>query len=175
MSNRQEVLDKKGAAVNTLVSDFNASDALFFTEYRGLEVKQLQTLRTKLRKNNAKCVVVKNTLIQRAFSQLSIDCPPDLVKGPTALVISTQDCPTIASTIHTFIKENELMVVKGGFLDGAFISANDVKDLSKLPSREVLLGQLVGGLKSTINRFVMSISSPIRGLVYSLEAIKNKK
>ena len=120
-------------------------------------------------------MVLKNTLIQRAFNDLDIECPPNLLSGPTALVVSKQDCPVIASKIYSFIKENDALVVKGGYLDGKFITLDDVKKLSKLPSRDVLIGQLVGGLKSTISRFVMSMSSPMRGLVYSLEAIKNQK
>ena len=114
-------------------------------------------------------------MIQRTFEGLNIDCPNELLSGPTALVVSKQDCPVVASKIYKFLKGNESLVVKGGYLDGAFISESEVKTLSKLPSRDVLIGQLVGGLKSTISRFVMSMSSPMRGLVYSLEAIKNQK
>ena len=175
MSLRDQVLSQKKDKVEALAEQFKLSDALFFTEYRGLSVEQLQELRQSLRENDAQYIVIKNTLIQRMFVNEGIDCPNELLKGPTAIVVSKQDCPLIASKIYSFLKKNESLVVKGGYLDGQFISVNDVKTLSKLPPRDVLIGQLVGGLKSTISRFVMSMSSPMRGLVYSLEAIKNQK
>ena len=175
MSLRDQVLSQKKVKVDALAEQFKLSDALFFTEYRGLSVEQIQELRQSLRENDAQYIVIKNTLIQRMFVNEGIDCPSELLKGPTAIVVSKQDCPLIASKIYSFLKTNESLVVKGGYLDGQFISVNDVKMLSKLPPRDVLIGQLVGGLKSTISRFVMSMSSPMRGLVYSLEAIKNQK
>ena len=175
MSMRDKVLNQKQSKINSLAVEFKNSDALFFTEYRGLTVQQIESFRHTLRESNANYFVIKNTLINRMFNEQNITCPAELLKGPTAVVVSKQDCPVIASKIYKFLKTNESLVVKGGYLDGEFISVDDVKVLSKLPPREVLIGQLVGGLKSTISRFVMSMSSPMRGLVYSLEAIKNQK
>ena len=175
MSLRDQVIEKKKNQVDELVKDFSESDAMFFTEYRGLTVSQLQEFRDSIRETNAKYKVIKNSLIKRMFDANNIECPDEYLKGPTALVISKQDCPKVASDMVKFLKANEAFVIKGGYLDGAFLSTNDVKALSKLPPREVLIGQLVGGLKSTISRFVMGVSSPMRGLVYSLEAIKNQK
>tara|TARA_A100001015_G_scaffold300936_1_gene387070 strand:- start:165 stop:692 length:528 start_codon:yes stop_codon:yes gene_type:complete len=175
MTVRDQVISQKKTKVDDLTEQFKSSDALFFTEYRGLSVQQLQEFRHSLRESNASYVVIKNTLIERMFNNEGVDYPKELLKGPTALVISKQDCPLIASKMYRFHKDNDALVVKGGYLDGQFLSINDVKMLSKLPSRDVLIGQLVGGLKSTISRFVMSMSSPMRGLVYSLEAIKNQK
>ncbi|MEK9726564.1 MAG: 50S ribosomal protein L10 [Candidatus Margulisiibacteriota bacterium] len=175
MSKREQVLLEKQQKIEHLSSELKESDAIFFTEYRGLTVGQLQEFRSSLREVDASYYVIKNTLIKRSFSSMNIQCPDDVFKGPTALIVSKQDCPVVASKLFKFLKANDAMVVKGGYLDGGFISQDDVKSLSKLPSRDVLIGQLVGGLKSTISRFVMGVGSPIRGLVYSLEAIKNKK
>jgi large subunit ribosomal protein L10 len=175
MSMREQVISNKQQKIDELNTSLNDSDAVFFTEYRGLTVGQLQEFRSSLRELNASYIVMKNSLIKRSFSDSDIECPDDVLTGPTALVISKQDCPVVASKVFSFLKANDALVVKGGYLEGGFISANDVKSLSKLPPREVLIGQLVGGLKSTISRFVMSMSSPLRGLVYSLDAIKNQK
>lgn len=175
MTVREEVLSRKKQKIENLTKEVEVSDALFFTEYRGLTVNQLEVLRGVLREGSASYFVMKNSLIQKTFDGLNIDCPKELLKGPTALVVSKQDCPVVASKMYKFLKENKSLVVKGGYLDGSFISESEVNALSKLPSRDVLIGQLVGGLKSTISRFVMSMSSPMRGLVYSLEAIKNQK
>ena len=174
MSNRDQVLLNKQQKIDGLTAELDKSDAVFFTEYRGLTVTQLQELRSSLRDVNAGYYVIKNSLIKLSVNEKDIQCPDEVLSGPTALVISKQDCPEVASKVYKFLKTNESLVVKGGYLDGAFITKDDVKSLSKLPSREVLLGQLVGGLKSTISRFVVGVGSPLRGLVYSLEAIKNK-
>ena len=172
---RDQVILEKQNKVDTLAQSLGESDAVFFTEYRGLTVSQLHEFRGSLREANASYLVMKNSLIKRSFKQVDIECPEEVLSGPTAIIVSKQDCPLVASKIYKFLKTNESLVVKGGYLDGGFISTNDVKSLSKLPSKEVLIGQFVGGLKSTISRFVMGVGSPLRGLVYSLEAIKNQK
>ena len=175
MSKREQMILEKQKKIDSLSESLSDSDAIFFTEYRGLTVNQLEEFRGTLREANASYLVMKNSLIKRSFEKMEISCPDNVLKGPTALIVSKQDCPLVASKIYKFLKTNESLVVKGGYLDGGFISTNDVKSLSKLPPKEVLIGQLVGGLKSTISRFVMGVGSPLRGLVYSLEAIKNKK
>lgn len=172
---RELVLKEKQKTVDELVEQIQGSDALFFTEYRGLSVSQLDELRGGIRESKGTYRIIKNSLIMRAFDQLNLTCPAEMTKGPTGLVISTEDCPVIASKLFKFVKANEVAVVKGGILEGAYISHDDVKALSKLPSREVLIGQFVGSLQSIIGRFVMGLSSPVRGLVYSLDAIKNQK
>ena len=175
MSMREQVILDKQNKVDALTQSLGESDAVFFTEYRGLSVNQLQEFRGSLREVDASYLVMKNSLIKRSFNKIDIKCPDEVLSGPTAIIVSKQDCPLVASKIYKFLKTNESLVVKGGYLDGGFISQKDVNSLSKLPSKEVLIGQFVGGLKSTISRFVMGVGSPIRGLVYSLEAIKNKK
>jgi large subunit ribosomal protein L10 len=175
MSKHEQIILDKQEKVDSLVNQIEQSDALFFTEYRGLTVTQLDQLRNKLRENGGSYKVIKNSLITRAFNQLKIECPESLAKGPTGLIISTKDCPTIASYLYKYKKDNEDIKVKGGLLDGSFLTESEVKVLSKLPPREVLLGQLVGGLNAIISRFILSISSPLRGVVYSLDAVKNQK
>ena len=176
MQTREEVIVQKQKTVETLVEKIKETDALFFADFRGLDVSQLQALRSELRDGEAVYKIVKNSLIQRAFNELSLSCPEEMLKGPTALVLSTKDCPSIASKLVKFIKANEAAAdIKGGILDGEYISASNVKALAKLPSKEMLIGQFVGGLQSIISRFVMSLSSPTRGLVYTLEQIKNNK
>ena len=175
MSIRQQNLNKKQSKIDSLTESLKTSDAIFFTEYRGLTVQQIELLRGTLREASASYFVMKNSLIKRVFSDMDIQCPDQVLKGPTAVVVSKQDCPVVASKVYSFLKKNDALIVKGGYLDGAFISTENVKALSKLPPKDVLIGQLVGGLKSTISRFVMGVGSPLRGLVYTLEAIKNKK
>lgn len=174
MSYRDEVLIKKKSKIDDLNRQLDESDAVFFTEYRGLTVSQMDTLRSSLRDVSASCIVMKNSLVKRAFSNAGIQCLDHVLKGPTAIIISTKDGPVVASKICKFQSSNDALVLKGGYLDGAFISQDDVKSLSKLPPRDVLMGQFVAGLKASLSRFVMSVNVPVR-LVYLLEAIKIKK
>lgn len=175
MPTREDVIKKKQVIVDGLIKNIEESDALFLTNYRGLTVTQVNDFRKSLRESGASFNVIKNTLTLRAFSSLNIQCPDDVAKGPTALVISKQDCSEVASKLVKFKKANDVVEIKGGILDGQFLSKDDVNALSKMPSRDVLIGTFVGTLKSTIDRFVMSLSSPMRGLVYSLDAISRQK
>ena len=114
MSLRNQVIENKEAQVTQLSNDFSESDAMFFTEYRGLTVTQLQEFRQTIRKSNAKYKVIKNSLIQRMFNSENVECPKELLKGPTALVISKQDCPKVASDMVKFLKSNEAFVIENG-------------------------------------------------------------
>ena len=87
MSLHDQVIEKKAATMAKLSDDIKESDALFFTEYRGLTVTQLDELRSSIRSDNATVKVMKNTLINRVFNELKIECPEHVLKGPTALVI----------------------------------------------------------------------------------------
>ena len=99
MSNREQTLLDKQTKIDGLSDQLNQSDAIFFTEYRGLNVGQIETLRSDLRELNASYFVMKNSLVKRTFSELKISCPDDVLTGPTGLVVSTQDCPAVASKI----------------------------------------------------------------------------
>lgn len=175
MPTREDVIKNKELIVDDLVSNIKESDALFITNYRGLTVTQIQEFRKSLRESGASYRVIKNTLTLRAFSSLNIECPEGVAKGPTAIVISKKDCSDVASKLVKFKKANDVVEIKGGILDGQFLTKDDVNALSKIPSKDVLIGTFVGTLKSTINRFVMSLSSPMRGLVYSLDSVSRQK
>ena len=135
----------KAAAVEELTASFRESSAAVLTEYRGLTVAELKELRRSLA-GNATYSVVKNTLSKIAAREAGLETLVPLLEGPSAIAFVTGDPVEVAKGLKNFTKEHPLLVVKGGVLDGATISADDIKKLADLESREVLLAKLAGGL-----------------------------
>lgn len=128
----------KAAAVAELAGQFRDSNAAVLTEYRGLTVAQLKTLRRSLGEN-AQYAVVKNTLTKIAANEAGINTLDDLFNGPTAVAFITGDPVESAKGLRDFAKDNPNLVIKGGVLDGKALSADEIKKLADLESREVLL------------------------------------
>ncbi|CAM5730491.1 Large ribosomal subunit protein uL10 OS=Streptomyces microflavus OX=1919 GN=rplJ PE=3 SV=1 [Streptomyces microflavus] len=130
----------KAAAVAELTDQFRSSNAAVLTEYRGLTVAQLKELRRSLGEN-AQYAVVKNTLTKIAANEAGIDTLDDLFSGPTAVAFVTGDPVESAKGLRDFAKDNPNLIIKGGVLDGKALSADEIKKLADLESREVLLFQ----------------------------------
>ncbi|UDY23965.1 50S ribosomal protein L10 [Nocardioides sp. Kera G14] len=139
----------RNAAVAEIVDEFNASDGAVLTEYRGLTVKELQTLRRSLGAN-ANYAVVKNTLTQIAAQQAGIEGLDDYLAGPTAVAFIKGDAVEVAKGLRDFAKANPALVIKGGFLDGKALDAAEVGKLADLESREVLLAKLAGAMQASL-------------------------
>ncbi len=133
----------KDAAVAEIVDSFNGSAGAVLTEYRGLDVKQLQELRRSLG-DNASYAVVKNTLAKIAARKVGIEGFDDLLTGPTAIAFISGDVVEAAKGLRDFAKANPALVIKGGILDGNPVDASQVAKLADLESREVLLGKMAG-------------------------------
>lgn len=136
----------KAAAVAELTDQFRSSNAAVLTEYRGLTVAQLKELRRSLGEN-AQYAVVKNTLTKIAANEAGIDTLDDLFSGPTAVAFVTGDPVESAKGLRDFAKDNPNLIIKGGVLDGKALSADEIKKLADLESREVLLSKLAGAFK----------------------------
>ncbi len=141
----------KAAAVAELTDKFRNSSAAVLTEYRGLTVAQLKTLRRSLGEN-AQYAVVKNTLTKIAANEAGITTLDDLFNGPTAVAFVTGDPVTSAKGLRDFAKDNPNLVIKGGVLDGKALSADEIKKLADLESREVLLSKLAGASRRSSPR-----------------------
>ncbi len=148
---------------------------IFFADYKGMRVNELQTLKRKLREKGAVFTVVKNTLTYIALSNLGMEDTKRFLKGPTALIVAKDDPGSVLKTVLEFDKERKLPAVKGGIVEGNIVEEDQIETLSKLPSREVLLAQLVGTLQSPTRGFVTVLSGTIRGLVIALNQIKEAK
>jgi len=139
----------KTAAVAELTEDFKSADAIALTEYRGLSVGAMKTLRRSLGMDT-KYAVVKNTLTKIAAKNAGIDIDDSLLKGPSAVAFIKGDSIAAAKAFKEFQKENPLLVIKGGVFDGKAVTTADIMKLADLESREVLLAKLAGAMKGTM-------------------------
>ena len=164
----------KAAAVAELTDLFRGSNAVVLTEYRGLSVKQLKSLRTALR-GNATYAVVKNTLSTIAAREAGIEGLDENLAGPSALAFVTGDPVSVAKGLRDFAKVNPQLVVKGGVLDGRLLSAADVTTLADLDSREVLLAKAAGAFKATLYQAAYLFTAPTAQAVRTIDALRDKQ
>jgi large subunit ribosomal protein L10 len=163
----------KAAAVAELTDAFRESSAAVLTEYRGLTVAQLKELRRSLA-GNATYAVVKNTLTKIAAREAGVDVLDDLLEGPSAIAFVTGDPVTVAKSLRAFSRENPLLVLKGGVLDGRALSAAEVGKLADLESREVLLAKLAGAMKASLSQAVYLLNAPLAQAARLLGALEAK-
>ncbi len=139
----------KAAAVAELTEDIKSSDAIALTEYRGLTVGAMKTLRRSLGMET-KYAVVKNTLTKIAAKNAGVEIDDSLLTGPSAVAFIKGDSLAAAKALKNFQKENPLLVIKGGVFDGKQVSTEEIMKLADLESREVLLSKLAGAMKGTM-------------------------
>ena len=162
-------------SVKDIKEKFDKSKVVILTDYKGLTMSQMSKLRRKLRPIDAEYKVFKNTLISRAIKDRSYDGIDPLLTGATAILFGYEDQVAPTKILSEFIKENEKPGIKGGLLDGKVIDTKTITMLAKLPSREVLLGRVVGTMKAPITNFVLDCKGILNKFVYALSAIRDKK
>lgn len=170
----------KAAVVAEVREKLEASDGALLTEYRGMDVPALAALRKELRAAGGEYKIYKNTLVRIAAREHDLDLD-DLLTGPTAVAFvnakedgSAGDAAAVAKALKEFAKSNENLVLKGGVLDGAVLSADDIKALAELPSRDVLLSQIAGLLQAPLADFVGLLDAVPRDFSYALQALIDK-
>lgn len=164
----------KAAAVAELTDKFRSSNAAVLTEYTGLTVAQLKQLRRSLGEN-AYYSVAKNTLSKIAANEAGITQLDDLFAGSTAIAFVTGDPVTSAKGLRDFAKENPALVIKGGVMDGKALSADEIKKLADLESREVLLAKLAGGMKASMAKAAATFQAPLSKFVRTADALRAKQ
>lgn len=164
----------KEATVAELTDSFRNSTAILLTEYRGLTVAQLKDLRGKLR-DHADYAVVKNTLTKIAANQAGISSLDEHLVGPSAIAFVHGDTVAVAKTLRDFAKANPLLVVKGGYFDGAPLSATEVGKLADLESREVLLAKLAGAMKASLFGAAYMFNAPLAKAARAVDALRVKQ
>src|SRR5689334_20823021 len=163
--------EEKSAAIKEIASEIEASEAIFAVDYRGISVSQAAELRGKLREADASFRVVKNRLTKIAADQVGEERLLELLNGPTALTFVRGDTAQAAKAITTFNKEHDVLTYKGGFMDGTSLDEAAFKAIAKLPTREVLNGQLAGIVASPLTGLVRGLGSLIQGLALQLGQI----
>lgn len=169
--------EEKATAVAEIAEQIQGSEAVFAVDYRGITVAQIKELRTKLRDSDATFRVVKNTLTERAADKADAEALKSLLEGPTALTFVRGDAAAAAKTIADFQRSTggELLPFKGGLMEGNTLDAAQIVAISKLPSRQVLYGQLVGVVASPITGLARSLNGLVSGLAIALGGVLEKK
>jgi large subunit ribosomal protein L10 len=160
--------------VGELRKRIEGSDALLLTEYRGLTVSDITELRRSLAEGGTRFAVVKNTLMQRAAVGASIDELESLLDGPTAVAFVTGDPVAAAKKVVEAAKKFPALILKGGYMDGRMLSADEAKALADLESREVMLSKVAGLLKSEMSRAAAAFVSAQSKFLSLLEAYREK-
>jgi large subunit ribosomal protein L10 len=163
----------KSAAVTEITDKFRSSSATVLTEYRGLTVAQLKQLRGSLGQSTT-YAVVKNTLTKIAAKEAGIDGLDDLLVGPSAIAFVDGDPVEAAKGLRKFSKEHPALVIKGGFMDGKVLSAEEVNKLADLESREVLLAKLAGAMNASLQQAVSLFAAPLSQTARTIEALRAK-
>lgn len=164
----------KDAAVAELTEKFQNSSAALLTEYRGLTVAQLKQLRGSIA-DHASYAVVKNTLSKIAANAAGISALDDHLTGPSAIAFVHGDTVAVAKALRDFAKANPLLVVKGGFFDGNYVTAEEVNKLADLESREVLLAKLAGAMKASLFGAAYLFNAPLSKAVRTVDALRDKQ
>lgn len=154
---------------------FDGASAAILTEYRGLTVKDLANLRQALRDAGATYGIYKNTLVRFAVRDLGATELEDMLTGPTAIAFIDGDAAAVAKALRDFSKTNPNLVIKGGLLGTSILSAADTTALAELPSREVLLARIAGGLAAPLQKMAGLLQALPRNMAYGLAALIEQK
>jgi large subunit ribosomal protein L10 len=167
--------EKKNAAIDELKQRLSESPNVFFTDFRGLTVGEMRTLRKALRKESAAYAVVKNTLFGIAIGDEKRAALKTVLEGPTGVAFAGNDPVGAAKALTQFANDSKKMQIKAAIVDGRVVDRAQVEALSKVPPRTELLARLVGSLKSPISRLHGAMKGHHRRLVYVLAAIHDQK
>ena len=166
---------QKELFVETVYEKMQSCKSAILADYRGLTVAAVTDLRNKLRDNNSDLKVAKNTLIKIAVDKMGIEGLDPYLEGPTAIAFGYDDPVAPAKILSEFARTNKDLEIKGGVLEGRVITPEGVKGLASLPSREVLLAKVLGGMQAPLNGFANVLQGNIRNFVYVLEAVRKQK
>lgn len=163
--------EKKGQVIDSLQEVISRCSVGVLTDYRGLTAAEMTALRRQLREAGVEYRVVKNTLARFAAERAGRDELAGFFEGPVAIAFGYGDITGPAKALAAYMQATKLEIaVKGGFLADRLLSAAEVDDLSKLPSREVLLARVVGGIQSPISALLNRLAAPMTGLVVVLKS-----
>ena len=155
----QKVLEQKQQAVAELAERIRNSVAGVIVDYKGITVEDDTKLRKELRESGVKYTVIKNTLIKRAAEQAELNGIEDVLNGTSAIATSDEDYVAAARILQNFADKHENFTVKTGYLDNEVISLEKIKSLAKLPSREVLLANVLGAFQAPIASFARAVQA----------------
>jgi large subunit ribosomal protein L10 len=168
--------EQKAQVIEEVAGQIQASEAVFAVDYRGISVPQAAELRTTLRAADATFRVIKNTLSERAADQVGAEGLKELLQGPTAMTFVRGDAAAAAKALRDFRRGTggTLLEFKGGWMNGAPLTPDDVDAIAQLPSRDVLIGRLVGLIASPLSGLATALNNLPAGLARQLQAIADQ-
>jgi len=152
----QKAIEKKQSEVSAL-AEMKESKLVLLTDYRGISVEDVTGLRSNLRKVDAEYKVIKNNITRRALAEAKIEGLEDLLVGPTAVVLASEDYLEPLKAVYEYAKNNETYKIKGGVIDGKVMTTEELITLAKLPSRETLISMLAGALLGNISKLAVAL------------------
>src|SRR3954467_12296888 len=166
--------DQKAIVIEEVAAQIEEAQAIFAVDYRGLSVKQAADLRARLIEIDANLRVVKNTLTERAVDKVGIESLKQYLEGPTAFTFVNGDPVLAAKAIAAFRREAQIPEFKGGWMDGRELTVEQIEALSKLPSLDVMHGQLVGMIAAPLSGLVRSLNALLSGIAVALGQIQEQ-
>jgi large subunit ribosomal protein L7/L12 len=164
------VREAKAQAVDELADKLTRSEMVVLTDYRGLTVTEMQTLRNRLRQAGAEYQVAKNTLTRFAAERVGKDGIVPELEGPTAIAFAFEDPAALAKSLSDYLRTSRVLKVKVGLIGDRRLSADEIGRLAELPPRDVLLGQTLGSIVSPLSSFLMVVAAPLQNVIGVIEA-----
>lgn len=172
---KEATLQAKQAVVQEIKDAFENAKSVVIVDYRGLNVADVTELRNQFRQNGVTYKVYKNTMVNLAMKDLGYTGYEEYLTGPNGFVFSNEDMAKGPKIAHDFAQDHKELEIKAGLLDGDLLSIEQVESLAKLPPKEVLIAQVLGGFQAPISGFANVLQGTIRNLVYALNAIAEKE
>jgi len=165
----------KEKMVDEIVTRFKGKPNFVLTAYMGSAVSELEQLRRNLSKSSSEYFVVKNSILKIVFEKLKLKDEQSFIESGMGISLSGEDIIATCKVLAAFEKEHQKFKIKTAVIDGKSVTSENVKRLASLPPKEVLIAQVVGGIKSPITGFVNTLGGVLRKFVYCVDAIKNSK
>lgn len=165
----------KAEAIEALRAKLDGVNAAVITEYRGLTVAQLSELRRQLKTVSAEYKVMKNRLARLALEGSSLDGLAPYLQGPTGLALGKRDTVALAKALAAFGRTHPKFQIKLGYMEGRLVQSLEIRALADLPSREVLLGQVVGALSTPLTSLLSTLEGMLRSLVLVLDQVRARR
>lgn len=167
--------DRKVEVVKELEDKFKSSSVVVFAEYRGMTVKEMDSLRTELEKVNTVFKIVKNTLARIALKNLNIAGSDEITSGPTSCAFGSGDAIATAKAISDYSVTNKLLVLKGGIVSNKVMNAGELRDLARMGSVSTIYAKILGAMQQPIYGLVNALNHPVRALVNILDQVSKSK
>jgi large subunit ribosomal protein L10 len=166
--------DQKASVVDEIAGQIEGAQAIFAVDYRGISVSEVAELRAKLRDADTRLRVVKNSLSERAADKAGAEALKPMLEGPTALALVHGDAAVAAKALNDTARALNILEFKGGLMNGATLTGDDIRSIARLPSRDVLNGQLVGTIAAPLSGLVRTLNALIARVAIQLQAIADQ-